>query len=207
MLSPDLLVRAYASGLFPMADPDDGTVGWYAPDPRAVLPLDDFHVPASLARVVRNGPFRVTTDTDFEGVMWACAEPAPGREETWISDDIVAGYAALHERGLAHSVEVRRAEDGALVGGLYGVALRGAFFGESMFHTARDASKVALVHLVGRLRAGGFTLLDVQFQTPHLARFGVVEVSRAVYLRRLAGALEVEADWHAADRQGGSATG
>ena len=198
MLTPDLLVRAYAAGLFPMADPD-GAVGWYAPDPRAVLPLDRFHVPDSLARVVRQGRFRVTTDRDFEAVMRACAAPGRGREETWISEELVRAYVELHGYGLAHSVEVRDA-GGVLVGGLYGVALRGAFFGESMFHTARDASKVALVHLVERLRAGGFALLDVQFRTDHLARFGVVEIPRRAYERRLAADLAVEADWHAADR-------
>jgi leucyl/phenylalanyl-tRNA--protein transferase len=204
-LSPDLLVRAYAAGVFPMADPD-GTIGWYAPDPRAVLPLDAFHVPTSLARVVRAGRFAVAADRDFEAVMRACAAPAADREETWISEGLVEAYVALHRRGLAHSVECRDAR-GALVGGLYGVALRGAFFGESMFSRARDASKVALVHLVERLRAGGFVLLDVQFRTDHLARFGVVEVRRAAYERRLAAALAVEADWHAAGRGPGGPAG
>ena len=198
MLDPDLLLRAYAGGLFPMADAD-GTLGWYAPDPRAVLPLEDFHVPKTLARLVRQGRFNVTTDGAFEAVMRACAAPAEGREETWISEELVQAYTALHWRGIAHSVEVRD-PDGALVGGLYGVALRGAFFGESMFHTARDASKVALVHLVERLQRGGFTLLDVQFRTAHLARFGVVEVPRRAYERQLAWAMTVEADWAGQDR-------
>ncbi len=177
-----------------MADADDGRVHWYAADPRAVLPLGDgFHVPASLARVVRSGRFEVTTDRAFEDVMRACAAPAPGRETTWISEELVAAYVALHRLGYAHSVECRAG--GALVGGLYGVALGGAFFGESMFHRTRDASKVALVGLVERLRRGGFVLLDVPFHTPHLARFGVEEVPRRTYERRLAAALGVEAAW------------
>ncbi|MDT0632226.1 leucyl/phenylalanyl-tRNA--protein transferase [Rubrivirga sp. F394] len=207
MLTPDLLVAAYRAGAFPMADPDDGDrVGWYAPDPRAVLPLDAFHVPKTLARTVRAGRFRVTTDTAFEAVVRACAAPAPGREETWISDEIVAAYTALHEHGLAHSVEcwTDGPEGARFAGGLYGVALGGAFFGESMVSRERDASKVALVWLVRRLRAGGFVLLDTQMSTPHLARFGVVEIPRAEYERRLDTALAVRADWHALDAAGGA---
>ncbi len=176
----------------------DGEIGWYAPDPRAVLPLDGFHVPKTLAKTVRQRRFRVTTDRAFETVVRACAAPAPDRPETWISEDVVQGYVALHRRGLAHSVECWR--DGTFAGGLYGVALGGAYFGESMVSRERDASKVALVWLVRRLRAGGFVLLDTQMTTPHLARFGVVEVPRAEYERRLAEALAVEADWHALDR-------
>ena len=195
-LSPALLIHAYRLGVFPMAD-EDGHVGWYAPDPRAVLPLDAFHVPTSLARVVRQGRFRVTTDVAFEAVVRACAAPGPGREQTWISDEIVEAYTDLWRLGVAHSVECWADDEGApvLAGGLYGVALGGAFFGESMFHRRRDASKVALVHLVERLRAGGFALLDTQMTTPHLRRFGVVEVPRLEYERRLAVALEVEASW------------
>ncbi len=193
-LSPALLLTAYRRGVFPMADPDeDGAVFWYAPDPRGVLPLGGFHIPKNLEKLVRRAPFEVATDRAFEAVVRACAAPAVGRETTWISDEIVAAYAGLHRLGAAHSVECW--EGGRLVGGLYGVALGGAFFGESMFHRARDASKVALVHLVRRLRRGGFRLLDVQFVTEHLARFGAVEIPRAAYERRLAEALAVEARW------------
>jgi leucyl/phenylalanyl-tRNA---protein transferase len=197
MLRPDILLHAYSQGLFPMADPGArGRIGWYAPDPRAVVPLDDrFRVSRSLRRLVRQGTYSVTTDRAFEGVIRACAAPAPGRESTWISEEIEDAYTALHHLGFAHSVECWQGED--LVGGLYGVALRGAFFGESMFHTARDASKVALVHLVERLRAGGFVLLDTQFLTDHLARFGAYEVPRALYERQLSDALTVDADWFA----------
>lgn len=198
-LTPDLLVHAYRLGVFPMADAD-GQIGWYAPDPRAVLPLEAFHVPASLARIVRQGRFQITADQAFEAVMRGCAAPARGRELTWISEEIVEGYLALHRRGIAHSVECwAERPDGQieLVGGLYGVALGGAFFGESMFHRKRDASKVALVHLVDRLKAGGFVLLDTQMTTPHLERFGVVEIPRSEYERRLEAALRIEAIWDA----------
>lgn len=204
-LTPELVLHAYRHGLFPMADPDEGDrVYWYAPDPRAVLPLERFHVPRSLARVVRQRRYRVTADAAFEAVIRACAAPAPGRESTWISDEIAETFTHLHRHGFAHSVECW--DDGPdgpqLAGGLYGVALGGAFFGESMFHhgpSGRDASKVALVHLVARLRAGGFVLLDTQFTTAHLARFGAVEVPRALYDAALQRALRVAADWHAAD--------
>jgi leucyl/phenylalanyl-tRNA--protein transferase len=189
-LTPDLLLYAYRSGVFPMADPDeDDAVYWYAPDPRAVLPLDAFHVPQTLAKLVRQARFDVRTDTDFRGVMEACAT----RRSTWISDELIDAYTALHERGFAHSVECWH--DGALAGGLYGVALGGAFFGESMFHRVRDASKVALVHLVRQMRRGGFRLLDTQFNTPHLVRFGVTEIPRLEYERRLADALAARAVW------------
>ncbi len=199
MLTPDLLLAAYRIGVFPMADLD-GEIGWYAPDPRAVLPLDAVHVPKTLAKTVRRGRFEVVADRDFEGTVRACASPAPDRPETWISEEIVRAYVALHERGYAHSVECWA--DGAFAGGLYGVALRGAFFGESMVTRVRDASKVALVSLVERLRAGGFVLLDTQMSTPHLARFGVVEIARSAFERRLAEAMAVDADWHAIDRIG-----
>lgn len=200
-LTPDLLLYAYGHGLFPMADPEeDGQIYWYAPDPRAILPLDAFHVPGSLARVVRQARFEIRVDTAFETVMRACAEPAPGRESTWISEELVDAYRWLHHRGHAHSVECWK--DGDLVGGLYGVRLGGAFFGESMFHRVRDASKVALVHLVDRLRRGGFRLLDTQMATPHLERFGVIEISRVAYEARLAEVLPFEGDWHAIDRAG-----
>ncbi|MEL7169910.1 MAG: leucyl/phenylalanyl-tRNA--protein transferase, partial [Bacteroidota bacterium] len=149
-----------------MADPDeDDQIYWYAPDPRAVMPLEAFHVPHNTAKRVRQQVFDVAVDEDFEATIRACAAPARGRMTTWISEEIIAAYCELHRLGYAHSVEVR--QDGVLVGGLYGVALRGAFFGESMFHRARDASKVALVHLVARLRRGGFVLLDTQLQTEH----------------------------------------
>lgn len=198
-LTPDLLLYGYARGIFPMADPDEGdAVHWYAPDPRGVLPLDGFHVPKNLRKLVRQGRFEVTVDRDFEAVMRACAAPAPRRETTWISEEVVEAYTALHRRGAAHSVECR--QDGALVGGLYGVALGGAFFGESMFHRVRDASKVALVHLVRRLQRGGFSLLDVQFVTPHLAQFGGVEIPRVEYERRLDAALRIRTVWDGGPR-------
>ena len=167
-----------------MADSRDGRIRWYAPGPRAVIPLDAFHVPRSLRQTVRKSVFEVTVNADFPGVIRACAE----REETWISAEIERAYTELHRLGLAHSVEAWRA--GQLAGGLYGVALGGAFFGESMFSRETDASKVALVALVERLRARGFVLLDTQFLTPHLARFGAVEIPRAEYERRLAEALQ-----------------
>jgi leucyl/phenylalanyl-tRNA--protein transferase len=184
-LTPDLLIRAYAGGVFPMADSRAGRIRWYAPDPRAVIPLDAFHVPRSLHRTVRKGLFQVTTNADFPAVIRACAE----REETWISPEIEQAYTGLHRLGLAHSVEAWR--QGQLAGGLYGVALGGAFFGESMFSRETDASKVALLALVERLRARGFALLDTQFITSHLARFGAVEIARDDYEQRLAGALRL----------------
>ena len=198
MLTPDLLLGAYRIGVFPMADPD-GEIGWYAPDPRAVLPLDAFHVPKTLAKTVRQGRFEVVVDRDFEGTVRACAAPRADHDETWISEDIVEAYVGLHDLGFAHSVECWA--DGAFAGGLYGVALNGAFFGESMVTRVRDASKVALVHLVERLRAGGFVLLDTQMSTGHLARFGVVEIPRSAFERRLAVAMATAAEWHAIDRR------
>ena len=184
MIDPALLVRAYREGIFPMAL-DDGEIGWFSPDPRGIIPLDAFHVPSRLARVVRSGRFEIRVDTAFEQVMRACA--AARSEGTWISDEIVDSYAALHRLGLAHSVEAWRS--GALVGGLYGVHLGGAFFGESMFHRETDASRVALVALVDRLTRRGFTLLDTQWTTPHLEQFGAVDIPRREYLERLAAAL------------------
>lgn len=190
-LTPDLLIAAYCQGLFPMAD-ESGEIGFYDPDPRAIIPLDAFHVPRRLARTVRNGGFEIRVDTAFRRVIEECAAPAPGRESTWISPEIVAAYTRLHELGFAHSVEAWR--DGRLVGGLYGVGLRGLFAGESMFSRERDASKVALVHLVERLRRGGFVLLDTQFVAgPHMLQFGTIEIPREEYRRRLAAALAVEA--------------
>jgi leucyl/phenylalanyl-tRNA--protein transferase len=191
-LSPDLLLRAYAAGLFPMAESaEDPDLFWIDPDPRGVLPLDRFHLPRRLKRTLRAGQYEVRVDTAFDAVMRGCAEPTELRPKTWINEEIFRLYGALHEQGYAHSVEAWRA--GELVGGLYGVALRGVFFGESMFSRSADASKVALVHLVARLLKGGFRLLDTQFVTDHLRRFGAVEIPRADYHRQLERALAVEA--------------
>jgi leucyl/phenylalanyl-tRNA---protein transferase len=191
-LTPDLLLRAYAGGIFPMADSaEDPELFWVDPDPRGVLPLEQFHVPRRLKRTVRSGSFEVRVDTDFGAVMRACAKSTEMRPSTWINEEILRLYGELHTQGFAHSVEAWTA--GELMGGLYGIALGGAFFGESMFSRARDASKVALVHLVARLIAGGFTLLDTQFVTEHLLQFGAVEIPRREYRRRLAAALSVKA--------------
>jgi len=184
MLDPALVVRAYREGLFPMAI-EGGEIGWFSPERRGILPLDDFHVPARLARTLRHRPFEIEVDRDFEAVIRACAERP--REGTWISDVIIDGYVALHRLGIAHSVEAWR--DGRLAGGLYGVSLGGAFFGESMFHRETDASKAALVALVDRLRRRGYSLLDTQWVTEHLNQFGAIEIPRTDYLRRLKSAL------------------
>lgn len=192
MLNPQLLLHAYSQGIFPMAD-EDGTVYWYDPDPRAILPLERFHVPRSLARRIRHGGFEIRYDSAFRAVMTACAEPGPGRDSTWISLAFIEAYTQLHELGFAHSVETWI--DGELAGGLYGVTLQGLFAGESMFSRVRDSSKIALVYLIDRLRAGGFRLLDVQFMTDHLRRFGAVEIPREAYKARLARALEVTAEF------------
>jgi len=191
---PRELVACYARGVFPMADArEDSRVFLIDPERRGVIPLDGFHVPRRLARTVRQAPFEIRVDTAFAEVVALCAEAAPGRLETWINAPIERLYGELHAAGFAHSVECWL--EGELVGGLYGVALEGAFFGESMFSRRTDASKVALVHLVARLIAGGFTLLDAQFQTEHLARFGAREISRRDYHRRLARALQAPADF------------
>ena len=188
-LSTEMLLAAYANGIFPMAVNRRGDIRWFSPDPRALIPLDErFHIPHGLKRVLKKRPFDITMDQDFEGVVRACST---AHGSTWISKGILRAYCDLHQRGFAHSVEARL--DGQLVGGLYGVHLRGAFFGESMFHHATDASKVALVALVERLRAGGFLLLDTQWTTPHLERFGAFEIPRAEYLALLASALERDA--------------
>lgn len=189
-LTPDLLLRAYAMGVFPMA-PTRGSseIRWIDPLRRAHLPLDGFHLSKSLARHIRRTDPRVTVDLAFEAVVAACAD----RPETWINAEIFAAYRALHQLGHAHSVEVWSGD--ALVGGVYGVVLGAAFFGESMFSRQTDASKTALAYLVHRLRAGGFTLFDVQFQTPHLQSLGVVEVSRATYQKLLRAALAREAQF------------
>ncbi|MEI9886684.1 MAG: leucyl/phenylalanyl-tRNA--protein transferase [Rhizomicrobium sp.] len=193
-VTPELLLRAYAEGIFPMAERrDDPTLYWVSPERRGIIPLGDFHVPRRLARTVRSARFRITADVAFIDVMQACAEAAPGRAQSWINAEIVRLYAALHVMGHAHSIECWEGE--ALAGGLYGVSLGGAFFGESMFSRARDASKVALVHLVKQLRRGGYVLLDAQFLTTHLAQFGAHEIPRDIYLARLHAALAVPAFW------------
>lgn len=193
-ITPEIVLRAYAEGLFPMAESrDDSSLFWISPEQRGIFPLDAFAVAKRLARTVRSDKFTVTTDTAFREVMLGCAAPAEGREDTWINDEILSLYGALFASGHAHSVETRL--NGELVGGLYGVHLSGAFFGESMFSRVTDASKVALVHLVSRLKAGGFSLLDTQFLTPHLASLGAIEISRANYLARLQQALANPAIW------------
>jgi leucyl/phenylalanyl-tRNA--protein transferase len=195
-ITPELLLRAYACGIFPMAESvDDPTLFWVEPEMRGVIPFDGFRVSSRLARTVRSEDFVVTADTAFKAVIDGCAEPQPGRDNTWINRRIRELYIALHELGHCHSVEVWQGGD--LVGGLYGVRLGRAFFGESMFHRVRDASKVALVHLVARLIAGGFTLLDTQFVTDHLRTFGAIEVPRKRYRMLLDDALTGHADFAA----------
>jgi leucyl/phenylalanyl-tRNA---protein transferase len=195
-VTPQLLLRAYSIGLFPMAeDAEDDQLFWVDPEKRAVFPLDSFVVSRSLAKTVRSDRFETKVDVDFDAVIDACAASAPEREKTWINSDIRRLYRELFDMGFVHTVECRR--DGQLVGGLYGVALRGAFFGESMFHRERDASKVALTHLVARLRTGGFQLLDTQFMTSHLASLGAIEISRETYHRALEQALVVHANFYA----------
>jgi leucyl/phenylalanyl-tRNA---protein transferase len=193
-ITPELMLRAYRAGLFPMAETRRGErLYWLDPELRGVLPLDGFHLPRRLLRTILSGQFQVTANRDFATAIAGCAAPVPGREDTWINPEIERLFTTLHHQRHAHSVEVW--QEGQLVGGLYGVALGGAFFGESMFSRARDASKVALVHLVARLRLGGFTLLDTQFLTGHLAQFGCVELPRAEYKRRLADAVDLPARW------------
>jgi len=188
-ITADLMLRAYRHGLFPMAETRRGErLYWLDPERRGVLPLDRFHLSRRLARTVLSDAFTVTVDQDFAATIQGCASAAPGREDTWINPQIERLFGELHQLGHAHSVETR--QDGELVGGLYGVAIGGVFFGESMFSLARDASKVALVHLVARLRLGGFLLLDTQFVTAHLAQFGATELPREEYKTRLAAALE-----------------
>jgi leucyl/phenylalanyl-tRNA--protein transferase len=190
-LTPEVLIGAYCQGIFPMPD-EFGVIAFYEPDPRAIIPLDAFHVPRRLGRTVRSGRFEVRYDTDFAGVIRGCAEPARGRETTWISDEMMAAYTRLYGLGFVHTVECWHG--GCLVGGLYGVAIRGLFAAESKFSRARDASKVALVHLVRRLKAGGFTLLDTQYMVnDHMRQFGTMEVAAEEYRHRLARALSVRA--------------
>jgi leucyl/phenylalanyl-tRNA---protein transferase len=194
-ITPEVLLRAYACGIFPMAESaDDPSLFWVEPELRGVIPLDGFRVASRLARTVRSDVFAITVDKAFKAVIAGCAAPQPGRHDTWINRRIRDLYVGLHDLGHAHSVEVWQNDD--LVGGLYGVNLGRAFFGESMFHRARDASKVALVHLVARLIAGGFELLDTQFVTEHLRSFGAVEVPRRRYTALLENALKGEADFY-----------
>ncbi len=195
-ITPEVLLKAYACGIFPMAESaDDPALYWIEPELRGIIPLESFHVPSRLVRTVRSERFTVVSNRDFDAVIDGCAEPGPGRSRTWINGRIRTLYRKLFDIGHCHTVE---AYDGdRLVGGLYGVSLGRTFFGESMFHRARDASKVALVHLVARLRAGGFRLLDTQFTTQHLKTFGATEVSRRQYHKLLADALNGEADFAA----------
>ncbi|MBY0382500.1 MAG: leucyl/phenylalanyl-tRNA--protein transferase [Xanthobacteraceae bacterium] len=193
-ITPEMLLRAYTCGIFPMAESaDDPTLFWVEPEQRGIIPLDNMKISSRLARTVRSDCFRVEINTAFARTMSECAAPRPGREDTWINKRIRDLYGALHDIGHCHSVETWDGDD--LVGGLYGVSLGGAFFGESMFHTARDASKVALVHLVARLIAGGFTLLDTQFVTEHLRSLGAIEVPRRKYRVLLEDAVEVRGEF------------
>lgn len=210
-LDPEMLLRAYALGVFPMADARDAPdVFWVEPEARGILPLAGFHLSRSLAKVLRSERFGITADRAFDRVMAGCAEARAGRPETWINPTITTAYRALHARGNAHSIECWQGE--TLVGGLYGVKLGAAFFGESMFTQVRDASKCALAALVARLRAGGFSLLDTQFLTDHLAQFGTIEIPRGDYKRLLDRALGVAGDfnafdWDAADRPSTTVSG
>ena len=199
-ITPEILLKAYAAGIFPMAeDQDDPTLFWVEPRERGIIPLDGFRIGRRLARTVRADAFDVRVDHDFDAVIAGCAAPRRDRDRTWISERIRRLYGELFDLGQCHTVETYRA--GRLVGGLYGVRLGAAFFGESMFHRERDASKVALVHLVARLKRGGFRLLDTQFVTQHLAQFGAVEVPRREYKRLLAAALDEPAEWYAWPRR------
>jgi leucyl/phenylalanyl-tRNA--protein transferase len=200
-ITADLMLRAYRHGLFPMAETRKGDrLYWLDPEKRGILPLDRFHLPRRLARTVLSRAFEVSVDQDFAGTIAGCAEPAPGRDDTWINPQIERLFSELYQLGHAHSVESR--QGGQLVGGLYGVAIGGVFFGESMFSFVRDASKVALVHLVARLRLSSFKLLDTQFVTAHLAQFGAEELAREDYKARLTNALAAPAEFVAAPEPG-----
>jgi leucyl/phenylalanyl-tRNA--protein transferase len=195
-ITPEVLLKAYACGIFPMAESaEDPALYWIEPDMRGIIPLAGFHMSARLARTVRSTPFTVLVDRDFDAVIEGCAEPGRGRARTWINARIRRIYRGLFDRGHCHTVEVYDRDN--LVGGLYGVSLGAVFFGESMFHRARDASKIALVHLVARLMAGGYRLLDTQFVTEHLKSFGAVEVPKERYHVLLAQGLAGEADFAA----------
>lgn len=197
-LTPDLILKAYACGVFPMAERHDAAeVYWIDPDFRGILPLERFHVPRRLARTVRAGTFEIRVDSDFIGTIRGCARRTTKRRDTWLNAQLIRVFTELHQRGYAHSVEAWR--EGRLVGGLYGVALGAVFFGESMFSLEPDASKVALVALVERLRRGGFKLLDTQFVTAHLRRFGAIEIPRSQYLARLGEALAQRASFYSAE--------
>ncbi len=199
-ITPQVLLKAYACGLFPMAESaDDPGLFWLEPERRGILPLDSFHVPKRLRRTIRNDVFEIRVSTDFQGVIDGCSHPMPGRQKTWINREIRRLYGELFDMGYCHTIEAW--QDGDLVGGLYGVSLNGAFFGESMFTFRTDASKVCLAHLVARLVAGGYSLLDTQFVTEHLSKFGTVEVSQADYNARLAQALQLETDFYALSPQ------
>ena len=197
MIPPECLIDAYGQGFFPMADPSTGALEWYRPDPRSIIELDGLHISRSLARTLRRGELSVTTDTCFERVLKSCAEPGPEREETWLDHRIAKACQALHHAGMAHSIEAWR--DDNLVGGLYGIRIGGAFFGESMFSRpadgGTDASKVCLVWLVSHLQQIGGTLLDVQFMTPHLQRLGAIEISDSAYQARLQTAIGASVRW------------
>ncbi|UJW86287.1 leucyl/phenylalanyl-tRNA--protein transferase [Devosia sp. SL43] len=198
-ITPELIIRAYRAGIFPMSeDAEDEDLFWVSPEMRGIIPLDGFRLSTSLRKAIRKSGFTVKVDTDFEAIIDGCAQPDQGRETTWINRTIRNVYGELFQRGVAHTVEVW---DGAeLVGGLYGLAIGGAFFGESMFHRRTNASKMAMAHLVERLNAGGFVLLDTQFVTDHLASLGGVEIPRSDYEERLAAALLVNGDWNAWDQ-------
>ncbi len=202
-ITPQVLLKAYAAGIFPMADSaEDPRLYWIEPETRGVIPLDGFHLPRRLARTVASDRFSVSTDSDFEGVIDGCAAVTEGRQKTWINARIRRLYGELFALGHCHCIEVRR--DNQLVGGLYGVRLGAAFFGESMFTRERDASKVALIHLIARLKVGGFRLLDAQFATPHLKQFGAVDIDKHRYHHLLEDAVQIEADFY---RLAGGATG
>jgi leucyl/phenylalanyl-tRNA---protein transferase len=203
-ITPQVLLKAYSCGIFPMAESaDDPALYWIEPQKRGILPFDRLHVPSRLARTIRQDQFIVRTDTDYNGIIAGCAQSRPGRRSTWINARIRSLYRELFELGHCHTVEVWR--DGHLAGGLYGVALNGAFFGESMFSNERDASKVALVHLCARLVHGGFTLLDTQFVTEHLRQFGTVEIGREAFHRQLEKALTVEGNFNSLKDPSGAA--
>jgi leucyl/phenylalanyl-tRNA--protein transferase len=199
-ITPELIIRAYRAGIFPMSeDAEDEDLFWVSPEMRGIIPLDGFRLSTSLRKAIRKSGFTVRVDTDFDAIIDGCAQPDEGRETTWINRTIRSVYGELFRRGVAHTVEVWDGDD--LVGGLYGLAISGAFFGESMFHRRTNASKMAMAHLVERLNAGGFVLLDTQFVTDHLASLGGIEIPREHYEERLAEALLIQGDWSAWDRR------